>query len=934
MDGDSQKSGLEILKSIVEKINVRGFLFVFGLVIVLAIFGGFVLPDYRPLIILAAGIALILYAAQVIVSAVIRLRRPNHDSSHLPIVETVPTVVVPPTPGELAKRSSALSESEQLTMYLDFTRKTNNALRLAGLSAEASDPQKTSAEARNPTLLSDVFISLRINRFHDDDESKQKMPREMESLGRERKQLTAIEALSEPKMSRSVMLGQPGSGKTSIARYVAYRLAESFLMSERLKETLPEWKASAMLPVVLSLAQLADALPANAKRDQLDDLLVEFVRGRVEFNAEMRGFAQRLWREARERGVFFLFDGLDEVNPDKRAVVKNAIEVFTAARGQCRALVTCRAFSYGDPKWKLDGWEAYQLEPLSADEQKTFIQKWYDKLIENDLPSRALYEKKATRLDEAIFSGDARQLSDISNNPLLLTLIAIVHTHEDELPRSRATIYEKCVALLLMRWQQRRQPSAPLRTVIEEMTLAVPDLPTPANQLMRGLREMAFNARQGATKQGESTVIDRYALRNALQRYLPTKAIDVFEDYCQNANGLLLGIGSRHLSHRPADEDPVPCFAFPHPSFEEFLTSQHIATLQHPQKELAMRNAASDRWFFVGVFLGERYAVVDQNAWQMLELFDELLNDQTAWRSVWLAGVLWLLFKREFPDKVQEHENYEKRIGERLKVLCAEGKLLPRERADAGRVLSEIGDTRDLEELVTIPKGKFIMGSKEKGSYLDESPQHEVTIPYDYQIGKYAVTVKLWKRFVNEAKYECDPDSLNGYDNHPAHDVSWRDSRNFCSWLTDVWRKEGKIRKDEVVRLPSEAEWERAARGTQGFEWSWGNEFKDDHANTSESGIGRATAVGSFPKGKSPEGCLDMIGNVWEWILSLTEKYPYKADGSREQIKDEKDDRARVLRGGSFGYNQRSARGAYRDSYHPRSRSDNVGFRVVVSSIS
>ena len=83
-------------------------------------------------------------------------------------------------------------------MYLDFTRKTNNALRLAGLSAEASDPQKTSAEARNPTLLSDVFISLRINRFHDDDESKQKMPREMESLGRERKQLTAIEALSEP----------------------------------------------------------------------------------------------------------------------------------------------------------------------------------------------------------------------------------------------------------------------------------------------------------------------------------------------------------------------------------------------------------------------------------------------------------------------------------------------------------------------------------------------------------------------------------------------------------------------------------------------------------------------------------------------------------------------------------------------------------------
>ena len=136
------------------------------------------------------------------------------------------------------------------------------------------------------------------------------------------------------------------------------------------------------------------------------------------------------------------------------------------------------------------------------------------------------------------------------------------------------------------------------------------------------------------------------------------------------------------------------------------------------------------------------------------------------------------------------------------------------------------------------------------------------------------------------------------------------------------------------MRLPSEAEWERAARGTQGFEWSWGNEFKDDHANTSESGIGRATAVGSFPKGKSPEGCLDMIGNVWEWILSLTEKYPYKADGSREQIKDEKDDRDRVLRGGSFTNSQWVARGAFRSNNPRATRNYSIGFRVVVSSIS
>ncbi|HLF28816.1 MAG TPA: SUMF1/EgtB/PvdO family nonheme iron enzyme [Anaerolineae bacterium] len=840
-------------------------------------------------------------------------------------------VTTPPAPHEKPR----LSEAEQLADYLNRVMAENNVLRLGGISSDASDPQRRLAEAKNPGALSEVFISLRVDRFRGEPgEHDQTDPRAV-ALEREREQLTALEALSDAQAARAVLLGLPGAGKSTVLRYLAFRLAEAYAAPPALKESLPEWKAGALLPVVVSLARLADALPDQPERG-LDGRVVRFIEDDVESIAGLEGFGARVWREARARGVLFLFDGLDEVAPGKRAVVKAALLAFLGPRPRCRAVVTCRTFSYGDEAWRLEGWPPFQLAPLEADAQRAFIGKWYAALTRNDPASGSLYAKKAEGLERAIFSGDARRLQHISDNPLLLTLIAIVHTHREELPRSRVRIYEECVSLLLLRWQTRRTPYAPLHSVIEAMSAVAPDKAgNLEGLLLRGLYDVAFHAREGqGLRQGDSTLIDLRALRHALLPKLGEAATAEFIRYCQTANGLLLAHGSRRLPDRPADEEPVECFAFPHPSFEEYLAARYIATLEQPHAELAQRNAASDRWFYVGVFLAEYSSIVSQRPRDVLELMEDLLSVKHAgpdagegyWRNVWLAGGVWPIFCAEFPER--NDATIQTRVVEQLTALITTGKLPPPERAQAGRALAALGDPRDFDALASVPAGKFWLGD-EKGSptFTDNHPPHEVYLP-DYRIGKYPVTVRQWRRFVEATQYEGHARALEDPANHPVTVISWRDAQAYCKWLTGEWRKFGKIGADEVVRLPSEAEWEKAARGGDKRAWPWGNEFDPDKANSSESGIGNTSAVGSFPAGESPYGCLDLAGNAWGWCQSKRASYPYRADDGREDLRGND---SRVLRGGAWSYLSRSARCAFRFDAHPDGRDGDIGFRVVVS---
>jgi len=215
------------------------------------------------------------------------------------------------------------------------------------------------------------------------------------------------------------------------------------------------------------------------------------------------------------------------------------------------------------------------------------------------------------------------------------------------------------------------------------------------------------------------------------------------------------------------------------------------------------------------------------------------------------------------------------------------------------------------------------MGSdRDSDSYAndDETPQHEVPLPA-YYIARYPVTVAQFLAFMQDSDGTPEePESLRGPANHPVVLVTWHEAVAYCRWLTEKLAASNEtpadlrrlLRGDGVdqpwqVTLPSEAEWEKAARGTDGRIYPWGDEAEANRANYDETNINRTTAVGCFPGGVSSFGVEEMSGNVWEWTRSLWGsdlgkpdfRYPYQPTDGREDPAAANDVR-RVLRGGSF----------------------------------
>ena len=188
--------------------------------------------------------------------------------------------------------------------------------------------------------------------------------------------------------------------------------------------------------------------------------------------------------------------------------------------------------------------------------------------------------------------------------------------------------------------------------------------------------------------------------------------------------------------------------------------------------------------------------------------------------------------------------------------------------------------------------------------------------------------------------------AVRGLPNHPVVYVSWHDALAYCEWLTARLREWPETPEPLAhllraagwcVTLPSEAEWEKAARGSDGRRYPWGDDPDPNRANYDETGIGKTSAVGCFPGGVSPHGVEEMSGNVLEWTRSLwgpewdklTFPYPYKPDDGREQLQAP-DTILRVVRGGAFWHDHQVARCAYRDDDGARGVYDRIGFRVVV----
>lgn len=224
-------------------------------------------------------------------------------------------------------------------------------------------------------------------------------------------------------------------------------------------------------------------------------------------------------------------------------------------------------------------------------------------------------------------------------------------------------------------------------------------------------------------------------------------------------------------------------------------------------------------------------------------------------------------------------------------------------------------------ELVRIPAGKFLMGSDNGRD--NEKPKHTVNIPYDYWMARFPVTNTQYSQFKKK-------DFDKGKEDHPVVNVSWYDAMEYCQRLNKLLKKE--FPSDFVLRLPTEAEWEKASRGTDGRVYSWANIFDYQSCNTYEGGKGETTPVWLYsPQGDSPYGCADTIGNVLEWTHSLYKPYPYKDKDGREDEKSLED--PRVLRGGSFLDQFDLVCCTSRFSGDPKSADKVSGFRVVASPV-
>ena len=244
-----------------------------------------------------------------------------------------------------------------------------------------------------------------------------------------------------------------------------------------------------------------------------------------------------------------------------------------------------------------------------------------------------------------------------------------------------------------------------------------------------------------------------------------------------------------------------------------------------------------------------------------------------------------------------------------------------------------------LPEFVAIPARPFLMGTpvavlsglaKRYGgtreSYREESPQHTLALPA-LRIARTPVSSALYAAFVAAGgapapTYWRGPAPPAALRDHPAVDVTWHDTVSFCAWLSSA------LPRGASVRLPSEAEWEHAARGADGRAFPWGDAFDPTLANTREAALATTTPVGSFPRAASPYGALDMAGNVWEWTASLDAPYPYRPTDGREGL-----DAAgrRILRGGCYANPHGYARCACRFRLLPDVRNAFIGFRLAQS---
>jgi formylglycine-generating enzyme required for sulfatase activity len=547
--------------------------------------------------------------------------------------------------------------------------------------------------------------------------------------------------------------------------------------------------------------------------------------------------------------------------------------------------------------------------------------------------------------------------------------MAMVYTSAGKLPEDRADLYRRCVDLLLDTWQRRiEERDATGELVIDGGILE--KLNISEENLRNALYRVAYqaHARQGAPEQRTRRTADitKDELRSAFA--LADEEFDQVLRYIQNRAGLIYWRGGE-------------MYSFPHRSFQEYLAANHLGTLPKKQtRDLIRQDAEWWREVFL-LQVGQRREQLE-DARALIEYVCSTEYESGAkyepadWQSAVLAGQALVELrmreriaeKKRHQDDTTPYEDLVKQVLKWLVALTDTPVLTSRERAQAGLVLGALGDPRNFYELCRVPAGEFVMGERNEA--------HNITLN-EFWIAKYPVTCAQYQKFIDAGGYQkpeywkskaarewlsrsrqgapkyWDDPRWNNKSNLPVVGVTWFEAQAYCEWLNEQFSifdvrfsiddqvdrdlKSAITNRKLKIRLPTEAEWEKAATWDYNHKqkriYPWVGEFDPAKANTAEGQdpVGSTSSVGIYPTGASPCGALDMAGNVWEWCSTLYQEYPYRLDTKHESLEAEG---SRVLRGGSWSSKDNGARGAFRDDYSPDLWVNFIGFRVVVSSSS
>jgi formylglycine-generating enzyme required for sulfatase activity len=834
--------------------------------------------------------------------------------------------------GEEKVEMPAVQRSSDLGRYLEHLIAQNRYLELQGIR---SGGRLVSVE------LERIYITLhtiqRGRAVNSDEETEWLQSQAALAPGETRRldrpeSIDANETRVEQVLARHrhlVVLGDPGSGKTTLLRYLALIFSRDkaegcCLVQERLGVA-----ESGSLPLLLPLRKLGAFLQSRRPvEDGLDghalllQYLLESLRSeRIELSND---FFDEYLKSGRS---VILLDGLDEIaDVGLRRRVSRLVQSFARAYPHSRFVITSRIVGYVETVRLEDDFVAATVRDFSPEDICTFLTRWHQAVMIGQMgPGESAIHAAADQTRQLVEAIQANpRIQDLAINPLMLTVIALVHRDRVKLPDRRAELYAEAVDVLLGKRDEARG--------IKEMPI-LEDRPFDTGDKRLLLQRIALFMHENGRKEIELEQLQRLlreqfssmcsgagAVRRAAARFLSS---------ITERAGLLLARGEG-------------TFGFSHLTFQEYLAAAAVADREDYLTFSV--DHAGDEWWREVLLLEAGYLSLQgrERVTRLVQAIANSKRETQPYHNLVLAA--------ECLRDVGEARLEGNTAGE-IRTRMAEALRSPRvsdwgkellsgfrkggsvrarieRRADVANAFGRIGGASYWSgpygepEWVDIPAGSFWMGSERGGG--DEKPLHQVTLPR-YQMARVPVTNAQYTIFIRETGHR-PPEAWagdrppRGKDLHPVVNVSWSDAQDYTTWLS--------LATGKRVQLPSEAEWEKAARGSQDQrEFPWGERFEAVRCNTRELEIVGTTPVGIFLEGASPYGVLDISGNVWEWTRSAYQPYPYDPNDGREDLMK---DINRVLRGGSWYSYERYARCAYRYWSYPYYGNNHIGFRVVV----